>query len=99
MHFSTAILRAAFVEGRNISLPDVVPEIAQEQDFDPDRFGEKMTSPSIEDNLTTSLRFAAQVRTGFPAVFVQNSERDTLVHLGGADLSVSELQAAVDTEI
>ncbi len=44
LYFSNSITEAAFINGRNISLPEVILEIAEEQGFDPNSFGETVGS-------------------------------------------------------
>jgi hypothetical protein len=58
-----------------------------------------MASKRVEDDLGSSLSFAADVNTGFPALFVQDTRRERLVHLGGSDLSAADLLQAVDDHI
>lgn len=96
LYLSNAIIEAAFIDGQNISLPEVILEIAEEQGFDPDSFGEKMESQRVADDLGFNLDFAAEVRKGFPAVFVQDNKQNKLMHLGGSNLSVRDLGEAVD---
>lgn len=87
---------AAFLDARNIPLDEVVLEIAEEQGFDPTVFRETMASPSVTGALDQSLRFSAQAQTGFPAVFLLDNKRGEVIHVGGADLSVHDLERAVD---
>lgn len=96
LQFAGRIADAAFVEARNISLPEVVLEIAEEQGFDPTVFRQTMASPNVTNALEQSLRFSAQAKTGFPAVFLLDNRSGKLVHLSGANLSVDELEQAVD---
>jgi protein-disulfide isomerase-like protein with CxxC motif len=77
-------------------LPEVILEIAEEQGFDPSSFGEMMDAQKVADDLNCSLDFAAEVRTGFPSVFIQDNNQNKLMHLGGSNLSVRDLQQAVE---
>lgn len=99
LRLSSAIIDAAFIDGRDISQPQVVLEIAQEQGFDRDHFGETMASPTVKEDLGTALRFSAEARSGFPSVFIHDNGRNDLVHLGGANLSVDAFVKAVETRI
>lgn len=99
LQFAGRIVDAAFLEARNISLPEVVLEIAEEQGFDSTVFRETMASPSVTDSLDQSLRFSAQAQTGFPAVFLLNNKRAEVIHVGGANLSVHDLERAVDDHL
>lgn len=96
LQFAGRIVDAAFLEARNISIDEVVLEIAEEQGFDPKEFRETMASPSVTDALDQSLRFSAQAQTGFPAVFLLDNKRGEVIHVGGANLSVHDLERAVD---
>lgn len=95
LQFAGHLVDAAFLEACNISLPEVVLAIAKEQGFDPAAFAETMASPSVTDALDRSLRFAAQAQTGFPTVFLLDNTRGDVVHVGGAQLSVDDLEQAV----
>ena len=55
-----------------------------------------MASPSVTDALDQSLRFSAHAQTGFPAVFLLDNKRAEVIHVGGANLGVDDLERAVD---
>lgn len=95
LQFAGRIVDAAFLDARNISVPEVVLEIAVEEGFDPVVFAETMASPSVTDALDQSLRFSAQAQTGFPAVFLLDNKRAEVVHVGGANLGIDDLERAV----
>ncbi len=96
LYLANAIIEAAFIDGRNISLPEVVLEIAKEQDFESESFSDTMDSQKIADDLSSNLDFAAQVGTGFPTVLIHDKNRNKLVNLGGSNLSVADLGKAID---
>lgn len=90
LELSKALIDAAFVYGRNISSMDVVLEVTAEMGFDRTEFGETMASPEVEAGLAAAQRFAAETQSGFPSVFLGDTQSGELVHVGGADLTVED---------
>lgn len=96
LDLAEAIIKGAFVDGRNISQTEVVVEIAQEQGFDQREFGKAMASRRVDQDLTSARQFAAQASTGFPAVFLRDTESGHLHHLGGPNLTLEAFEQAID---
>ena len=93
VHFSVALIKAAFAHGRDISKQEIVVEVAGEQGFDVQQFGDLMGSEAAEESLRRSLAFARQVGTGFPSLL---HDGDTeLTYVGGSNLTLLALKDIV----
>jgi len=95
--FAEHLIDAAFTGGRNISELSVCLDVVQESGRDRNAVSSILQTPELATMTKNSFEFAQHVGTGFPSIFLK-SERG-LVHLGGAQLDVATVKAAVDAQL
>ncbi len=95
--FSEHLIDAAFTEGRNISELSVCLDVVQQSGLNRDDVSAILQTQELATLTEDSFEFAQTVQTGFPSLFLR-SDRG-LVHLGGAQLDVATVKAAVDAQL
>ena len=97
LELAGCLLRAAFEQGRNISDPLVVAELAADFGFDREAFQDAMQSETVQGRLAAAVDFATRAGTGFPSVFLQAAPDTPLRRLGGSELSADDILASISS--
>ncbi len=98
LEFAGAVQRAWYLEGRNLSDPDVYRDIAEAHDIDPDAVSDALADPSVRVEAERDMRELRQLGVDhYPTLLLHTG--DGLQQLGGPVSSAAALTAALDQHL